>query len=106
MIDPSSLTATDRSRKYVQLVLQAMQEPGRQVAAATAMGMSESTISRLKNEHLAHFALLLAHIGLKVVPTDRVCVSRETYLAMSHIASKAMANERMARELVWDDDDA
>jgi len=107
MSDPiatSSLSASDRSRKYVSLVLQAMQEPGRQVAAATVMGMSESTVSRLKNEHLQHFALLLAHVGLKIVPADRVCVSRETYEAMTHIATRAMSNADVARQLVWEDE--
>lgn len=103
-IPSSSLSPVERSRKSSSIVLQALQGVGRQASAAIAMGMSESTISRLKNEHLDHFSLLLAHLGLKIVPADHVCVSRKTYEAMTHIATRAMANESVARQLVWEDE--
>ena len=81
-----------------------MQEAGRGVAIATAMGVSEATVSRIKNEQLEHFALFLAHAGMKIVLSDRVCVDPETYRALTHIATKAMANKIMADQLVWDDE--
>lgn len=107
MSDPiatSSLSASDRSRKYVALVLQAMQEPGRQVAAATAMGMSESTVSRLKNEHLNNFALLLAHLGLKIVPAHHVCVNRNVHELMYETFKRAMADKEVAQKIIWEDE--
>jgi len=96
------MSPTERSRKAVQAVLQALAEPGRQVAIATAMGVSESTISRLKNDHLESFALLLTYAGLKVVPVDRVCVDPATFESVSHIATKAMACPETVRKLMWE----
>lgn len=86
------------------LVLQRLQEPGRAVAIATAMGTSESTVSRLKNDHLESFARLLAHAGLKIVDCDAVCVKRERWQAMSTMAVAAMSDETIARKLVWEDE--
>ena len=66
-MNASSPTTTERARKSQSVILRAMQEPGRQTAAATCMGVSESTVSRMKSEQLEQFCLLLAHLGLKVV---------------------------------------
>lgn len=41
---------------------------------AAAMGVSESTISRLKNEHAESLCTLMAHAGLKIVDQERTCV--------------------------------
>lgn len=68
------------------------------------MGVSEATISRLKNEHLAGFCAMLAHAGLKVVPVAYVCVNRESYEAITLIASRAMSNQDTAKKLLWDED--
>mgnify|MGYP001577825827 CR=1 FL=1 len=99
----SSVTPAERSRKMVSVVLQALQEPGRQVAAAAAMGASESTVSRLKNEHLENLTLLLAHIGLKIVPIDYVCVDKQTYESVAHLATRAMSRPEIAKQLIWDE---
>lgn len=98
----SSSTPPERARKITSTVLQATQRDATQVAIAAAMGVSESTVSRLLSDHLDKLALVLAHAGLKVVPTDHVCVNRESYQALSHIASKAMANREIARQLIWE----
>lgn len=103
-IDASSSTPAERSRKMVSLVLQRMQEPGRQVAIAALMGVSESTVSRLKNEQLENLTHLLVHAGLKIVPFESVCVDRLTYESMVHIATRAMANPQTAKQLVWEDE--
>ena len=47
---------------------------------------------------------MLYAAGLKVVPSDRVCVQRETYQAISTIAAKAMADQEVARRLMWEDE--
>lgn len=46
----------------------------RQVAIAAAMGVSESTVSRLKNEELEECIQFLYHAGWKVVPQDHRCI--------------------------------
>lgn len=85
-------TAAERARKMACTVLQRLQEPGRQVSIATAMGVSESTVSRLKNEHLEPLCELLAHAGLKIVPVEVKCFPAEKVdalltLAKAHLAS-------------------
>ena len=69
-----SETAHERSRKAFASVLQAMQVPGRGVAIATAMAVSEATASRIKNEQLEAVVLYLYHAGFKVVPQDYRCI--------------------------------
>ncbi len=47
---------------------------------------------------------MLYAAGVKCVPLGHVCVERGTYEAMTLIASKAMANVGIARQLVWSDE--
>ncbi len=88
----------------VACVLQALAEPGRQVAIAAAMGVSESTVSRLKNEQLENFTLLCAHAGLKIVPVDHVCVDKHTYESVAHLATRAMSRPEIAHQLIWEEE--
>lgn len=103
-MDALSRTPLESARKMRSCVLQAVQRGATQAAIAAAMGTSESTLSRLINDHLDHFASMLAHAGLKVVKAERVCVDRQMYEAMSRIASKAMADGDIAQRLIWEDD--
>lgn len=64
------------SRKTVSILLQRLAPVGTQASLAVAMGVSEATISRNK-EHIEPLALMLAHLGLKVVPAEKVCVSAD-----------------------------
>jgi hypothetical protein len=80
------------------MVLQRLQEPGRQVSIAVAMGVSESTVSRLKNDHLDSLCELLVHAGLKIVPVetkslDEAQVNALLTLAKSHLASIENADD-------------
>lgn len=97
----SSGSAPERARKTVQLVLQRLQEPGTGVAVAAAMGVSESTVSRLKTGHLEELALMLATLGLKVVPTEYKCVNPEAYAFLTSTHEKIM---RVAPGLIWEAD--
>jgi len=102
---PLSTTPVERARKISSTVLQRVQRDASQIAIAAAIGVSESTVSRmLAPDHLDKMSLLLAHAGLKVVPVERVCVDRQMYEAMSRIASRAMADEETAQRLVWEDE--
>lgn len=92
-------TPAETARKGVHLVLQQLQEKGKAGAVAAAMGVSESTVSRLKNEHLGETFLMLAHLGLKVVPTSFKCVSPEVYAFLTITHERVM---REAPQLIWD----
>lgn len=88
-MSPSSPSAQETARKSHATVLRALQAPGRQVAIATAMGVSESTVSRLKTEHLAQICALLAHAGLKVVPAEDLSVDPTAVQALWFFARGA-----------------
>lgn len=67
------------------------------------MGVSESTVSRTKNERLEEALTFLAHLGFKVVPSDYQCVDAETYAFLTKTHQRIMAK---APQLIWDRDDA
>jgi hypothetical protein len=92
---------TEKTRKLRSVVLQAVQRDGKQHAIAAAMGVSDSTISRLVNDHLDNFAAMLAHAGLKCVPVEARCVSPETYEFLTATHARVMAK---APQLIWDTD--
>lgn len=54
------------ARKSFAKILQQLQEVGSQQKAAKVLGVSESTVSRMKTEQAEHFCLLLASLGLRV----------------------------------------
>lgn len=101
-MSPVLPTVADRSRKMVATVLQRLQEPGRQVSIASAMGVSESTVSRLKNEHLESLCELLAHAGLKIVPVEMQCFPRERINALITFAKDHLDQVENADDLSWD----
>lgn len=84
-------------------VLQALADPGRQVAIAAAMGVSESTVSRLKNDHLDSLCKLLAHSGLKIVPVEVKCFAPEKVDALLTLAKAHLAGVESSDEMVWED---
>lgn len=86
------LQPDERARKTVQVVLQRL-SGGNQVAIATALGLSESTISRHKNEHLELFAKILAHAGLKVVPVEACVVDERRLAALGELLAAALAKD-------------
>lgn len=86
---------TEIARKSQTLVLQALQTEKRQTQIAAAMDCSQSTVSRLKNEHLENFCLMLAHAGLKVVEPDAPVVDEEKLKAMILLFANDVSVERM-----------
>jgi hypothetical protein len=97
-----SITPTERARKGISLVLQHLQPAGKAGAIAAAMGVSDSTISRIKTERLDEVVLLLAHLGLKIVPTTYRCVDAETYHFLTRTHERVM---HRAPELIWDSEE-
>ena len=82
----------------MQLALQALQEPGKAASTAVAMGVSDSTISRIKTERLEEVLVFLAHLGLKVVPQEFKCVDPAAYAFLTHTHELVLATRP---ELIW-----
>ena len=98
-MNASLLSPPERARKGVALVLQSMQTGEKAGAIAAAMGISDATLSRIKNERVEEVALLCAHLGIKWVPADWECVSRAAFEFMTTTHERVL---RVAPELVWD----
>ena len=96
-----SKSPPETARKGVQLALQALQEPGKAGAVAATMGVSDSTVSRIKTERLEEVVLFLAHLGLKVVPTEFKCVDPAAYAFLTTTHQRVMTK---APELIWEVD--
>jgi hypothetical protein len=91
----------ERARKNLSIVLNAMAEKG-QNELAKAMGVAESTISRMKGEGgLEQVVGALAHLGLKVVPVGYECYDPEYVAALRTLANVGIKKE--APRLDWSD---
>lgn len=97
-----SILPPERTRKAVQTVLLRLQEAGTASVVAAAMGVSETTVSRIKNDQLEDAVLLLAHLGFKVVASDQKCVHPAAYEFL--VESHRRVVER-APELIWDEEE-
>lgn len=85
------------------MVLHRLQQPGTATALASAMGVSEATISRIKNERLEECLLLLAHLEIKCVPSSHHCVDERTFEAFELLWLRAMRTTS-PRKLIFSDD--
>lgn len=97
------MAVVDRAKRMEGLVLQRLQSETTQTAIAAAMGTSIATVNRTVNDHLAKLCLIMAHLGLKIVPVENVSVDPETYRAICHIATKAMSHREVAEQIVLED---
>lgn len=98
-MDTLSATPAQRARKAYARVLQSIQEPGSQVALARAMGKSESTISRLKNESLPSCLELLCHCGFDITPEDAQPIDSGTVDFMRRVTAWVMSKPEIARQM-------
>jgi hypothetical protein len=80
-----------------------MQAPGTAIAVAAAMGVSESTVSRIKTERLDEVVALLSHLGLKLVPSEFKCVDPAAYAFLTATHQRVM---QRAPELIWDQEES
>ena len=104
-MDELSATPDERARKSHRIVLQRMQDPGRQVALATVLGVHESTVSRLKNDQLLTMCKILAHLGLKIVPVELELLDPDKVQAMLVFAKDALQRVETVSDLRWDEGD-
>lgn len=88
----------DRARKMQSFILQRI--TGRQSEIATALGVSESTISRMKGDQLELFCSLLAHAGIKAVPQELKCYDARQIDALFVLARSQMNRAETADEVL------
>lgn len=69
-----------------------------QKRVAELIGVSETTLSGMKSEHLERFAALAAACGLKLVPTTSQTVDDEHIAALETLAAMALRNGKQRRE--------
>lgn len=82
--------------------MQATQRDATQTAIAAAMGVSESTVSRLMSDHLDKLALVLAHAGLKVVPVAMQCFAPDKVDALLTLAKAHLSQIQNSDQLTWE----
>ena len=87
--------ADERSRKIESIILQRLAEKT-QTTIAFELEMSESKISRLKNDDLPVIAKLITCLGLKVVPDDSLEVSQAELKSIKTLAKKYLEIDEMS----------
>lgn len=95
-------TPAEQAQKIVASVLKATQRETKQAAIATAIGMPESTLSRLLSDHLEKLALVMAHAGLRVVGQDMRCFPPDYVDALLLMAKQHLSAVQSVRTLEWD----
>ncbi len=99
-----SATPIERARKAHGRILQSLQEPGSQVALAKTLGVSESKVSRLKNESLEDALALIYLCGFKIVDEDAVTIRPEALQFMRQSLARVLADDAMAKTLFEGDE--
>lgn len=84
----------ERARKIESIILLRLAEKT-QTTIAIELGMSESKISRLKNDDIPVIAKLITCLGLKVVPDDSLEVSQAELKSIKTLARKYLEIDEM-----------
>lgn len=92
------LLPAERGRKNESVILQCLASTG-QAELAKAMGVHESTVSRMKDGGITTFAAALAHLGLKVVPVGMQCFQPDYVDALKTLAELGIRQQ--APKLDW-----
>ncbi|SFY30416.1 CII family transcriptional regulator [Azotobacter vinelandii] len=90
-----------RARKNYSQIMQRLASVGNAVVAA-AVGVDESTISRMKPEKFQEFSQILAVLDLKIVPTEARCFNEKEIEAILQIAKTRMEQLEGIHQLEWD----
>lgn len=99
---PLSAAVAETARKNERAVLHALARIS-QTRVAESMGVSDSTITRLKDGGIEQAALLLAACGLKVVPTGMRCFREDKVHALLTLARDHLAQMHGPDQLVWEE---
>jgi hypothetical protein len=81
-----------RSRKTFSILLQSIARVG-QIRVATALGVSEATVSRMVSNDFERIALALTAMGLKPVPVDAKCYTPEHITSLQYFAKRGMGGQ-------------
>jgi hypothetical protein len=101
-MNPLSAADAEKSRKYHALALQRIASVG-QKAIAERLDTSESTVSRLVNGgDLEKVVLVLAIVGLKVVPSEMKCYSSDTISALLNLTRDHLNSLETPEQLSFD----
>jgi hypothetical protein len=93
------ISPLEKSRKALSAVLQVLKNNGKQGAIATAMGISDSTMSRLVNDHMEQIVSALYHGGFKVVSQDMQCYPSADIEAWYGAYKRQVSHANTAAEL-------
>jgi transcriptional regulator with XRE-family HTH domain len=97
-----SSAITETARKNERVVLQAFARVS-QTKVAELMGVSDSTITRLKdNGSIEQACALMAACGLKVVPTDMQCFPQDKVHALLTLAKAHLEGIEHPEQLTWE----
>lgn len=89
----------ERARKAHATILQRLQEPGRGVSLATTLGVSESTISRLKNDQLENVLAFIHALGFRLVEHGKTCVDAGEIQMLRKTYARAVQDDLVAARL-------
>jgi hypothetical protein len=95
-----SPTPPENARKIAATIFQALSRVG-QNEVATTLGISDSSVSRLK-EQVPQFAGMLARLGLKVVPQEMRCYDERTLASILELARQRMDQLKSPQQLAQD----
>jgi len=74
------------------------------VAISAALGVSESTVSRIKTEHVEHVLSFLYALGFKLVSQDKVCSDLNEIQMLRQTYARAVRDEYVAARLFGGDE--
>lgn len=94
-----SISPSEKARKAISAVLQVLKINGKQGQVAVSMGLSDSTMSRLVNDHMDGVVVALYHAGFKVVPQSMACYPAEQVEAWFSAYKAAMNHAETAAKL-------
>jgi hypothetical protein len=101
-LNTASSVGSERARKNFATILHGLARIG-QATVAGEIGVSESTVSRLKDGDLERLAALLAACELKVVPQHFKCAKPEIIEAALVFALAGMQQISRDSGLVWEE---
>ena len=89
------------ARKNASSILRALASVG-QVHVATALGVSESTVSRWKDKEIDEMGQFLAVLGMKAVSANYKCYDPKSIDALLTLAKERMAQLETPEQLNWE----
>lgn len=98
-----SISPIEKARKALSPVLQVLKSDGKQGQVATAIGVSDSSMSRLVNDHLELVLAVLYHSGFKVVSQEMKCYPAQDVEAWYAAYRRQVQHAETAAQLFGDE---